>query len=420
MKQQYLDRIVDRELEASLKAFGAVLLEGPKWCGKTRTAMEHAASVIYLQDINKRKDYLKIADIMPSALLEGDTPRLIDEWQTIQVLWDGVRFEVDKRGETGQFILTGSAVPKDDSTMHTGTGRISRLFMRPMTLFESLESNGSVSLGTLFDGEDITGTSQLTIEKLAFALVRGGWPASIGVQESVALRRVREYIKAVINTDISRVDNVERNPERVRRLLRSLARNTSTMAKLTTINSDMAAGDETISDGTIASYMNALRRIFVIEDLPAWSPDMRSKTALRTSAKRHFVDPSIAAAVLRISPKGILKDFNTFGLLFESLCIRDLRVYAQALDGEVSHYHDKNDLEADAVIELYDGRWGAVEVKMGGDDIEEAAKNLMKLRGKIDTDSMGEPSFLMVITAGEYAYRRKDGVYIVPIGCLKD
>ena len=420
IKQQYLNRIVDAELGAHLEAFGAVLIEGPKWCGKTRTAMEHAASAIYLQDINKRKDYHKIADAAPSALLEGKTPRLIDEWQTIPVLWDGVRFEVDRRKEAGQFILTGSAVPMDKAVLHTGTGRISRLIMRPMTLFESLESNGSVSLGSLFNGEDIKGTSSLTIEKLAFALVRGGWPASVGVKESIALRRAREYVRAVINTDISRVDGVEKNPERVRKLMRSLARNTSTMAKLTTIKSDIAAADETISDNTIASYMNALRRIFVIEDVLAWSPDMRSKTALRTSSKRHFVDPSIAAALLHISPKSLLTDFNTFGLLFESLCMRDLRVYAQALDGEVFHYHDKNDLEADAIVELYDGRWGAVEVKMGADEIEEAAKNLMKLKEKIDADSMGDPSFLMVITAGEYAYRRKDGVYVVPIGCLRN
>jgi len=420
VKKKYLDRIVDRELEANLEAFGAVLIEGPKWCGKTRTASEHAASAIYLKDTNKKKDYMKIADTTPSALLEGATPRLIDEWQTIQILWDGIRFEVDQREETGQFILTGSASPKRDSGMHTGTGRISRMLMRPMTLFESGESNGSVSLGTLFDGGIPAGTSPLTIEGLAFALVRGGWPASIGVNESIALRRAREYVKAVVNADISEADGVERNPERVRRLMRSLARNTSTMAKQTTIRDDIAAGGETVSDDTVASYINALRRIFVIEDLPAWGPEVRSKTTQRTSAKRHFVDPSIAAASLHLSPQSLMNDLNTFGLLFESLCVRDLRVYAQALDGEVFHYHDRNDLEADAIVELYDGRWGAVEVKMGGNEIEGAAKNLLKLREKIDTESMGEPSFLMVVTAGEYAYRRRDGVCIVPIGCLRE
>jgi len=420
VKQQYLDRIVDEELDADMEAFGAVLIKGPKWCGKTRTALRRAASVIYLQDINKRKGYQEIAKTMPSALLEGKTPRLIDEWQTIPILWDGVRFEVDQNEDAGQFILTGSAVPADNVTMHTGTGRIGTLLMRPMTLFESLESNGSVSLGSLFDGDDVKGTSSLTIEKLAFALVRGGWPASVGVKESIALRRAREYVEAVINIDVSRVDNVEKNPERVRKLMRSLARNTSTMAKLTTVRGDIITGDETISDNTITSYMNALRRLFVIEDLPAWGPEMRSRTALRTSSKRHFVDPSIAAAALRISPAGLLKDFNTFGLLFESLCIRDLRVYAQSLDGTVFHYHDKNDLEADAIVELYDGRWGAAEVKMGAEDIEDAAKNLIKLKEKVDTGSVGEPSFLMVITAGEYAYRREDGVCVIPIGCLRN
>ena len=420
MKRQYLDRIVDEELDSYMEAFGAVLIKGPKWCGKTRTALRHAASVIYLQDVNKRKGYQEIAKTMPSALLEGKTPRLIDEWQTIPILWDGVRFEVDQNEDMGQFILTGSAVPADNVTMHTGTGRIGTLLMRPMTLFESLESNGSVSLGSLFDGDDVKGTSSLTIEKLAFALVRGGWPASIGVKESIALKRAREYVEAVINIDVSRVDNVEKNPERVRKLMRSLARNTSTMAKLTTIKGDIVTEDETMSDNTLSSYMNALRRIFVIQDVPAWSPEMRSRTALRTSSKRHFVDPSIAAAVLRISPAGLLKDFNTFGLLFESLCIRDLRVYAQSLDGTVFHYHDKNDLEADAIVELYDGRWGAVEVKMGAEDIEDAAKNLIRLKEKVDTGSAGEPSFLMVITAGEYAYRRDDGVYVVPIGCLRN
>jgi predicted AAA+ superfamily ATPase len=337
------------------------------------------------------------------------------------VLWDAVRYTVDKRGEAGQFILTGSAVPIEMGVMHTGTGRISRMLMRPMSLFESLESSGDISLKALFDGDtDVEGFSELTIERLAFALTRGGWPASVGEKESIALRRVYDYVDAVINIDVSRVDGVEKSPARVRALMRSLARNVSTMANLTTIRNDIAGDEDTISENTIASYVNALRRIFVIEDLPAWNPAMRSKTALRTSPKRHFIDPSIATAVLRATSDSLLGDFNTFGLLFESLCIRDLRVYAAAIDGEVFHYRDKNGLEADAIVHLKDGRWGAIEVKMGAKEIEMAAENLKKLRTKINLDKMREPSFLMVLTGTELAYRRADGVYIVPIGCLKD
>jgi predicted AAA+ superfamily ATPase len=355
-------------------------------------------------------------------LLKGDTPRLIDEWQTAPVLWDAVRFAVDRQGESGQFILTGSAVPEDHSTKHTGTGRISRLLMRPMSLFESLESDGSVSLKALFDGTArVEGLSRLSIERLAFVIARGGWPASvIEERERVALRRAYDYVDAIINIDISRVDNIEKNPARVRTLMRSIARNISTMANLSTIRSDMAGDEDAISEKTCASYLNALRRLFVVEDLPAWNPAMRSKTAIRTSPKRHFSDPSIAAAVLRATPDSLLHDFTTFGLLFESICVRDLRIYAQAIDGEVFHYHDKSGLEADAVIHLMDGRWGAVEVKMGTKEIEYAADNLKKLKSKVNTDRMKEPSFLMVLTGAELAYQRDDGIYIVPIGCMRD
>jgi len=420
MKQKYMNRIADRVLETALETSGAVLIEGPKWCGKTRTAEEKAASVLYMQDPDYSDSYLKTADTKPSLLLKGDTPRLIDEWQTAPVLWDAVRFAVDRRGESGQFILTGSAVPADNAVRHTGTGRISRMFMRPMTLFESLESNGTVSLKDMFDGiTDGECISALNIERLAYALARGGWPVSIGEKKSNALRRVYDYVDAVINIDVSRVDGVEKSPARVRTLMRSLARNISTTANITTIRADFA-GDENISEKTIGSYLNALRRIFVVEDLPAWNPAIRSKTAIRTSPKRHFTDPSIATAVLRTNPDNLLSDFNTFGFLFESLCIRDLRVYAQVLDGEVFHYRDKSGLEADAIVHLKDGRWGAVEIKMGAKEIETAAKNLKILRDKVNLDKMQEPSFLMVLTCTEMGYRRKDGVYIVPIGCLRD
>jgi len=421
MNQKYFIRLADKILDSALKSSGAVLIEGPKWCGKTRTAEERAKSVLYMQDPDRGQSYLRAADTKPSLLLDGATPRLIDEWQMAPVLWDAVRFTVDKRRAKGQFILTGSAVPTDNATAHTGTGRIARMMMRPMTLFESLESSGAVSVSALFDGDaDGECFSSLTVEGLAFALARGGWPASVGDNNEDALKQVYNYVEAVINLDVSEVDGVEKSPARVRALMRSLARNVSTMANFSTIKADFAGDEETISEKTIATYINALRRIYVVEDLPAWSPAMRSRTTLRISPKRHFIDPSIAAAVLRASPEALLQDFNTFGLLFESLAVRDLRVYAHAIDGEVFHYRDKNGLEADAIVHLKDGRWGAVEVKLGVKEIEAAAENLKQLRNKVNVDKMKEPSFLMVLTGGEIGYRRDDGVYITPIGCLRE
>lgn len=420
-QKSYIPRLCDADLQLALQSSGAVLIEGAKWCGKTSTASKASRSVVYMQDPDNAGAYLAMADTKPSLLLKGETPRLIDEWQMAPVLWDAVRFEVDKRGQTGQFILTGSAVPADNVTAHTGTGRISRLTLRPMSLFESLESNGALSLRTLFDGnQDVEARSELSIEEIAFALCRGGWPASIKHRGATALRMATDYVEAVINYDVSRVDNVDKNPDRVRLLLRSLARNIATSATYQTIRSDMEATDISISDKTINSYINALRRIFVVEDLPAWSPSLRSKTAIRTSAKRHFVDPSIATAVLRTNPDGLLKDFQYFGFLFESLCTRDMRVYAQKNDGDVFHYRDKSGLESDLIVRLRDGRWAAIEVKLGKKQIDEAAENLLTLKARIDEDKMGPASFLMVITGGQYAYRRSDGVLVVPIACLRD
>lgn len=419
-KKPYMSRLCDADLQLALQSSGAVLIEGAKWCGKTSTASNASRSVLFMQDPDKSGSYQAIADTKPSLLLKGETPRLIDEWQMAPVLWDAVRFEVDKREETGQFILTGSAVPSDNVTAHTGTGRISRLLLRPMSLYESLESNGTVSLRALFNGEpDVESISDLSIEKIAFALCRGGWPASVKQKESAALRMAVDYVEAVINYDVSRVDNVEKNPERVRLLLRSLARNIATTASYQTIRDDMEATDITISDKTIGAYMNSLRRIFVVEDLPAWAPSLRSKTAIRTSVKRHFADPSIATAILRTNPEGLLNDFQYFGFLFEALCTRDIRVYAQTNDGDVFHYRDKSGLEADLIVRLRDGRWAAIEVKLGKKQIDEAAENLLVLKTRIDSEIMGEPSFLMVITGGQYAYRRSDGVLVVPIACLK-
>lgn len=419
--KDYLPRLSDNELQKSLESTGAVLIEGAKWCGKTSTALNASASVLFMQDPDTATGNLALADTRPSLLLVGDTPRLIDEWQMAPVLWDAVRFEVDKRGLVGQFILTGSSVPKDNIVAHTGTGRISRIKMRTMSLFESKESSGDISLKSLFDGNlDFAAISNLSIEALSHILCRGGWPATLKLSKEASLRTARDYVEAVINFDISAVDGVDKNPERVRLLMRSIARNIGTQASLQTIKADIEAHGESLSDKTISSYMNALHRIFVVEDLPAWQPSLRSKTAIRTAVKRHFVDPSIAAAVMRTDPDGLIKDFEYFGFLFESLCTRDMRIYAQANDGDVFHYRDKNGLEADMIIRLRDGRWAAIEVKLGQSEINKAAENLLKLRDKVDTKTMGEASFLMIVTGGQYAYKREDGVLVVPIACLKD
>ena len=416
----YLPRICDSELQNAMATMGAVLIEGAKWCGKTSTAANVARSTLYMQDPDNAQSYQQMADTKPSLLLKGETPRLIDEWQMSPVLWDAVRFEVDKRGLSGQFILTGSAVPADNVTAHTGTGRFARILMRPMSLYESRESNGTVLLADLFNDKcDIESVSDLSIEQIAFAVCRGGFPATIGKSDTTALRMSVDYVEAIINQDISRVDGVEKNPTRVRLILRSLARNIATMASVQTILKDIESAETSISDKTFAVYYNALRRIFVVETMPAWSPSLRSKTAIRTSPKHHFVDPSIATAVMRINPAGILQDFEYFGFLFEALCVRDVRIYAQHNDGDVFHYRDKSGLEADMIVALRDGRWGAIEVKLGNKQIEQAAENLLKLKDKIDADKMREPSFLMVITGGKYAFQRKDGVFVVPIGCLK-
>ena len=417
---QYLSRICDLELQNALATMGAVLIEGAKWCGKTSTAAHVAKSTLLMQDPDHARSYQQMADTKPSLLLKGENPRLIDEWQMAPTLWDAVRYEVDKRGLTGQFILTGSAAPADNLTAHTGTGRLARIIMRPMSLYESKESNGTVSLADLFDGKhEIEGVSDLSIEQIAFVLCRGGFPATINKPDTTALRMSVDYVEAIINQDISRVDGVEKNPNRVRLFLRSLARNIATMASVQTILKDVESAETSISDKTFSAYYNALRRIFVVETMPAWSPSLRSKTAIRSSPKHHFVDPSIATAVMRINPAGVLHDFEYFGFLFEALCARDIRIYAQSNDGDVFHYRDKSGLEADMIVQLRDGRWGAIEVKLGNSQIELAAENLSKLKEKVDTDKMREPSFLMVLTGGQFAYRRKDGILIVPIGCLK-
>lgn len=421
----YKPRVADRELKRKLAGIGAVLIEGPKWCGKTTTAEQQAATIIYMDDPQDMEQNLRMADINPKALLVGESPILVDEWQLVPKLWDAIRFEVDHRNGTGLFILTGSAVPaKTDEIHHSGAGRFAWLTMRPMSLYESGESTGEVSLEALFDTpENIIGINKLTLDDMAFLICRGGWPRATMQNGDIALDQVKYYYDAVTRADVSRADGVRRNQERVKRLMRSYARHQGTPAPVSTIVEDMRVNDEETSDvKTIASYIEALKKIFVIEDSVAWNPNLRSKTAIRTSDTRYFVDPSIAVAALGLGPNDLIGDLNTMGLLFETLCIRDLRVFASALDGQIYHFRDKYGLECDAVVHLRNGKFGLVEIKLGGDKlIEEGATTLKTLAGKIDTDRMKAPSFLMVLTAtGKFAYRREDGVYVVPIGCLKD
>ena len=419
---QYMPRLMDSYLDEMLEYSSAVLIEGVKWCGKTWTAKGKAASMISLQDQANANSYQMLASTDPSSLLEGATPRLIDEWQAAPSIWNAVKNEVDNRASIpGQFILTGSATPADDPLRHSGAGRISRVTMRPMSLFESIESNGTVRLRGLFEGgQRMRGHSELGIKALSAALVRGGWPGLMNMSETALMKRMHQYVESMINTDMSKVDGVQRSPATVNQLMRSLSRNISTVTNMSTIRKDMAGDDDMISDKTVSSYINALRRIFVVENAPAWNPSVRSKTAVATSPKRHFVDPAIAAAVLRLSPSSLLEDFETFGLLFESLCIRDLRVYSQVIGGDVFHYRDSYGLEADAVVHLRDGRWGAVEVKLGSKEIDKGMKNLKKLKDSVDTERMMPPSFLMILTATEYAYEADDGIFVVPVGCLRD
>lgn len=415
----YKHRVADDILIRKLEGKGAVLIEGPKWCGKTTTAEQVAASVLYMDNPEKKQQNIAMAELNPSRLLAGNVPRLIDEWQLAPKLWDAIRFQADHRGLTGQFILTGSSVPADTSEItHSGTGRFTWLTMRPMSLYESEDSSGDVSLKSLFDSHtDIDGESHLDIERLAFLTCRGGWPQSIRMRDEIALDQVFDYYDAVVHSDINRADNITKNPERVKRLMRSYARNQGGQIPNTVIAQDIAANKE-----TAALYISALKKIFVIEDMPAWNPNLRSKTAIRSSDTRYYTDPSIAAAALGIGPQDLLNDLNTFGFLFETLCIRDLRVFADALNGTVYHYRDKSGLKCDAVIHLRNGSYGLIEIKLGGERlIEEGASNLTALCRKLDTDKMKKPSFLMVLTGtGAYAYRRSDGILIVPIGCLKD
>lgn len=422
---KYKQRIADKILERKVLGKGAVLIEGPKWCGKTTTAKQLAKSVLDLGDSSVLAQSTQMIEISPKILLEGDTPRLIDEWQALPPIWDTIRNEVDKRGEPSQFILTGSSIlPDADETIHSGTGRYAYVRMRTMSLYESTDSTGSISLKDLFDGNPFEiQQNNLGLEDIAFLTCRGGWPWATLISKDVALDQAFDYVDSIIQRDIQRVDKVKRNPERTKLLLRSYARNISQQVSYSTIRKDMLSNDaNTLDEDTVADYIKALKKLFVVEDLPAWNPNIRSKAAIRTGDTRHFVDPSIGTAVLGLGPKDLINDLQTFGLFFEDLVVRDLRVYAQALDGEIYHYRDSNGLECDAVIHLRNGNYALIEVKLGGDiRIDEGADNLLELSNNIDLDKMHAPSFMAVITGvGQFAYQRKDGVYVIPIGCLKN
>ena len=427
----YKKRVAEQNLADHLDAMGAVLIEGPKYCGKTTMAIQQANSVLLMSDPDHIEQNLSLARTNIRKLLEGETPRLIDEWQLAPQFWDAVRNEVDRRNADGQFILTGSAVPprpttEEEKIFHTGTGRISRLKLRTMSLYESGESTGDVSLSSLFeDAEKVEGTSHIDLDELAFLVCRGGWPkATLKENPKAALMQAKQYYKTVVGLDISRADGVERNEELAKRLMRSYARNQGSQATLGTLLAELKNNEaDTLTEYTIYSYINALKKIFVIEDSLAWNPNLRSKTAIRTSDTRYFTDPSIATAALGIGPKDLINDLNTFGLMFETLAVRDLRVYADAIDGTVYHYRDKSNLECDAVVHLENGSYGLVEIKLGGAQlVREGAATLLELAGKLDTNKMKKHSLLMVLTGiGEYDYKRPDeGVLVVPIGCLKN
>ncbi|GAA5819668.1 MAG: ATP-binding protein [Methanobrevibacter sp. CfCl-M3] len=429
MKKKYLKRVIDDLLEKRLEMIGAIVINGPKWCGKTTTAMQYAKSVLELQDPDKTKSYLKLAEIKPSLLLKGENPRLIDEWQMAPVLWDAVRNSVDKLNKDGLYILTGSTSVNEDEIMHSGTGRIHKMTMKPMSLFESKESNGKISIIDLFNNPDmdINGIkSELSIEDLIFAACRGGWPESLNKKTKEAqLFVASNYLDNICESDASTVDGVKRDPQRVRTILHSYARNISTTVSNNTIIKDIQANFEDISKPTYYSYIDALKRLFVIENVPAWNPRLRSATVIQSSYKKEFVDPSIAVATLNLTPETLLQDLNTFGFIFENLCIRDLSVYSSSVNGRISYYRDKYGLEADCVLHLRDGRYALIEFKLGSKEIEKGAKNLIKLDSLIKKNinenklNIKKPSFLAIVTGGEFAYTRKDGIKILPIGVLR-
>ena len=421
MKNEYLPRIVDLKINESMEVMGAILIEGCKWCGKSTTAIHHAKTIVEFQNPDKKEEYDNIRDTKPSLFLKGEKPLLFDEWQMYPVVWDSIRTDVDHTRLKGQYILTGSSKPKEGETMHTGTGRFARILMRPMSLYESKESTGEVSFEDILKGKDIEGVSKLTLEDIASIIVRGGWPASLDIKSDAKYKIAKQYVSSLIHEEVKNVDGVERNPEKMKSVLRALARNISTPASDKTLEDDVKnVFNEEISRPTLTNYINTLEKLFVIENIKATNLNFRSKYAIRTKAKKEFVDPSIATAILEISPSDLIKDLNTVGFLFEALCIRDLLIYTQSYGGDITFYRDETNFEIDAIFRTSSGKWGAIEIKLGAGYIDEAAKNLLKFKEKVDTNKVGEPAFLMVLTGSTYSYRRKDGVYVVSIGTLKN
>lgn len=417
----YLPRIVDTEIKELLEIMGAVQIEGCKWCGKSTTAAHYAQSIIEFQNPDRKSEYDNIKNTKPSLFLKGNKPRLFDEWQMYPVVWDCVRTDLDHTRLKGQYLFTGSAKPTENETMHTGTGRISKVLMRPMSLYESGESTGEVSLQDIFNKKDIEGVSNLSLEDLASLIVRGGWPAVLDVKSNAKYKVASEYIKRLINEEVTKVDGVERNPEKMLNVLRSLARNITTQVSITTIEADVKNTFENdVSRPTVTDYLNTLERLFVIEEMHATNLNLRSKYALRTTPKKYFVDPSLAAAILEIKPNDLINDLKTFGIMFEALCIRDLKIYAQSHGGNITFYRDEKDFKVDAIIRTSSGKWGAVEIKLGDGYIEDAAQNLLKFKDKVDITKCSQPAFLMVLTGTSYSYKRDDGVYVVSIGTLKN
>ena len=419
--KNYLPRLIEKEIEKQMKAMGCVVIEGPKWCGKSTTGERFAKTIVKLQKKEVLKKYQTFATTDSSLLFEGVRPIMFDEWGLLPELWDYIRVEVDESGKRGEFILTGSAKPLEDSKRHSGIGRIVKIRMRPLSLWESKDSTGQVSLKDLFAGcRKVTANCKLGLRDIAFIICRGGFPETIGEEMETALTLSQNYFKALVEDDITDIDDIKRNPERARKIIQSYARNISSTATNKTLKDDITSSDETLDEKTLSSYTNALRKMYVIEDVVAWSPKLRSKTTIRASAKRQFADPSIATAALGATPNDLINDLNTFGFLFESLCIRDLRIYAEALGGTVYHYQDNGGLEADAIVHLANGDWGAIEIKLGANEIEEGAANLITLKKRVDEKKMKEPKFLMILTGLDYGYTRPDGVHVVPIGCLRD
>ncbi len=418
---KYFPRIIDNEIDELMEIMGAILIEGCKWCGKSTTGQYHSKSIIEFQNPDRKQEYDDIKNTKPSLFLMGEKPRMFDEWQMYPVIWDAIRTDIDHTRLKGQYILTGSAKPSEGETMHTGTGRISRVIMRPMSLYESGESTGEVSFNDIMAGKDIRGVSKLSLEDLASIIVRGGWPASIEVKTNAKYRFAKEYVKSLAHEEVRQLDKVERNPEKMIMVLRALARNISTQVSNATLEGDIKNKfEQEISRPTLSDYINTLEKLFVVENVNATNLNFRSKYALRTKAKKYFVDPSIATAILEISPNDLLNDLKTFGFLFESLCMRDLKIYTQSYGGDISFYRDETDFEVDAIFRTSSGKWGAIEIKLGAGYIEDAAKNLLKFKEKVDLKSCGEPAFLMVLTGANYSYKRDDGVYVVSIGSLKN